>query len=56
MNPRLKKILLARPNDMKIYREANVTGLTAILYEIPWSITWGVMLILLVVACHRWSP
>jgi hypothetical protein len=46
MNPKLKKILLARPNDMKIYRDSNATGLTAILYELPWSVTWTIMLVL----------
>ena len=43
----VKQILLLRPIDSRIYREARVTGLTSILYAIPWSVTLTLMLGLL---------
>ncbi len=40
----VKRLLLLRPIDSRIYREARVTGLTSILYAIPWSVTLTLML------------
>ena len=47
----LKDVLLARPIDLKIYREERVGGLTALLYELPWSMT--IMLLLILYWCCR---
>jgi len=39
---RLTKLLLARPIDFKVYREAHAAGLTALLYALPW---WVIILL-----------
>jgi hypothetical protein len=50
----LKRILLAKPYDLRLYQEANVTGLTVLLYMTPWSVSIGLTLTL--IAVFLWGP